>query len=309
MNNIFFSPYELKYLMKQRLVYSFYIFYACLCLCLAAFEVYKYPGIVFKFTHIDLIFYIYLLIFMTTGVEKPVKFKAIITTIAALIFIFCLGISFTEIFTYKNYVFSQFHINTNGIGNLVIIPLIILYPYYGPNVMRVKKMAILILGCWSIINIFDTINYAGSKIVTQIRYPNASYDEKMSSSLGDFYRCMMIIKNNTPNNSTIYIPPQADVWEMEGNEYLVRYFLYPREIKHFEKVSDTSISTNPYIIYSWGYWQGKRSMGAWPYETIYALSGKFVNTENDFGSKIPSIFDRNKMKNPNTCGIIKPIFK
>lgn len=296
-------------LVKQKIIYPVFLFYTLLCFSLALVEIYKYPGVVAEFTHVNFKCFIYLLALLAALIKKPRKYKKTFIIIASSTILFCLCISIIELLTFSNFMFSRFHINVGGAGNLASLSLIILSPYYLPDGKILKKIALLILGYWSILNLFDTLNYAGSKIVFQINRPSASYDDKMRIELGGFYDCMLVVKSNTPEDATIFIPPQADVWQMEGNEFLVMYFLYPRRIMHFEKISEAALSLKPYFIYSWGYWPGDRKMGAWPYEKIVALSGKFVNTENDFDSPLSISFDHNNMKNPETCGIVKPIFK
>lgn len=294
--------------MNKKFFYIFYINYAFLCLGLGIIEIFKYPGVVEKFTSINLDYYIYLLILLALLVKPNIEYKKGSILIGSIVVLFCIGISIIESLTYPNFMLSHFHINVGGATNLALIALIIQLPYYAYDKPRLEKIALLLLGYWAIINLFGTAKFIAGRLVPMIRYPNATYDERMRKDWGPFYDCMLIIKNNTPNNATIFIPPQTDVWQEEGNEYLVRYFLYPRKIMHFEKVTEASSYINPYFVYSWGYWGGSRENGAWPYELIKSTSGKFVDNENDFNSLNPINFDRNTMVNPKTCGIIKPIY-
>lgn len=295
--------------MKQKYIYPAFLLYAFLCFGLALVEIYKYPGIVMKFTHIDFSYFIYLLVVFSVLVKKPVSSRKNIVMFSTVVVIFCLVIFAVEAATFPNFMYSRFHLNPGGAINLAVIPLIILSSYYLSDKKILEKIALIFLGFWSVSNIFGTVGYASSKFVSQLKQPNATYDEKMRKGWGEFYDCMLIIKNNTPIDASIYIPPQIDVWQMEGNEYLVRYFLYPREIIHFGNISDASKSASPYFLYSWGYYAGDRKNGAWPYEKFKALTGVFVDNNEDFSFSKSVIFDRDLLKNKQTCGVIKPMFK
>jgi len=294
---------------KQKFIYPAFLLYAFLCFGLALVEVYKYPGVVAKFTHVDFSYFIYLLAIFSVFVKKPEKHKKIFILGAIFAVIFFIGITFVESVTYNNFVFSRFHINIGGSANLVSIFFVLLVPYYLIKRNLIDKVAILILVFWVTSNMLGTFSFASNKVGFQLKNLNYTYDEKMRNDWGEFYDCMKVIKINTPENSMIYLPPQSSVWQMEGNEFLVRYFLYPRGIKHFENIIEASSSANPYFVYSWGYYPGDRDLGAWPYEKFDALSGNFVDREDNFDLSIPIEFDQNNLKNIKTCGVIKPMFK
>jgi hypothetical protein len=291
---------------KQKLIYTAFLLYAFLCFGLALVEIYKYPGVVAKFTHIDLSYFIYLLVLLSVLVKKPEKHKKIFIVGSAIIILFFVGTTLIESMTYNNFVFSQFHINLGGVPNLASIFFIILAPYYLQNKKLLDKIALVILGVWAIPNILNTFSYASDKIAFQLRYTNATYDEKMRTNWDGFYDCMKLIKTNTPENSTIFIPPQADVWQMEGNEYLVRYFLYPRNIIHFGNIIESKKYPSPkFAIYSWGYWYtGDRKNGAWPYEKFPTREAIFLDSKDNINSDKAVTFDKEKMVDKETCGIV-----
>lgn len=292
--------------MKQKLIYPTFLLYFFLCFGLALVEIYKYPGVVLKFTHIDFYYFIYLLVLFSVLVKKPEKHKKIFKLGATVVILFSLGIILIESATFNNFVFSRFHINLGGLANMVSIFLIILIPYYLQKGKLLDKLALIILGFWLVPNLLGTFSFTGTKIAFQLHHPHATYDEKMRKDWGNFYDCMKLIQSNTPEDSSIYIPPQADVWQMEGNEYLVRYFLYPREIIHFNKIIESKKSVNPkFVMYSWGYWHtGDRKNGAWPFEKFPTKQAFFLDSKNNINSDKPIIFDREKMVNKETCGII-----
>lgn len=213
--------------MKQKLIYPAFLLYALLCFGLALIEIYKYPGIIAKFTHIDFTYFIYLLALLSVLIKKPEKHKQAFEIGTTLAIFFYLIVTLTESMTFNNFIFSRFHINIEGVPGFVSIFFVILSSYYLRKNKFMERFALIILGYWTILNLFSTLNYARSKITFQIHHPNATYDEKMSRDWGQFYDCMLVVRDNTPDDATIFIPPQSGVWQEEGNEYLVRYFLYP----------------------------------------------------------------------------------
>jgi hypothetical protein len=65
-----------------------------------------------------------------------------------------------------------------------------------------------------------------------------TYDEKMGVKWGDYYDYMVFVRENTPSDATIAIPPQADQWAQTGNAGLDNYFLYPRQLVTIDRLSE-----------------------------------------------------------------------
>ena len=82
--------------------------------------------------------------------------------------------------------------------------------------------------------VFDNLVKTTPKMVSEatltLKYATSSYDEKMRARWGDFYDYMVFIQDNTPEDAVIYHPPQIKPWEFEGNQALIRYFLFPRTL-------------------------------------------------------------------------------
>jgi len=70
-----------------------------------------------------------------------------------------------------------------------------------------------------------------------------------------FYQFMVFVRNNTPEDATIVIPPEQDPWLMgSGNENFVRAFIYPRKIVQEPlEIRDIKIyGENTYVLITWG---------------------------------------------------------
>jgi hypothetical protein len=89
-------------------------------------------------------------------------------------------------------------------------------------------------------------------IQVAIHNPNLSYDEKMALKLGyDVYYFFKFIAQNTPENSTIYVPPMMYPWPYIGNVGYASYFLYPRTLVN-GNLDDTAIPIEAeYAIVIW----------------------------------------------------------
>jgi hypothetical protein len=84
----------------------------------------------------------------------------------------------------------------------------------------------------------------------------ASNKDKLSRKIGpkviDYYE---FVRQNTPENSVVLIPPQGMPWPMTGNAAYSRYFLYPRHLisgKEEEPGIDLKGSNVTYILIAWG---------------------------------------------------------
>jgi len=63
-----------------------------------------------------------------------------------------------------------------------------------------------------------------------VRAPFASYDQKMALTWGDFYTHMQEIQDTTNEDSVVTIPSDVKKYPLDGNAFLVRYFVYPRTV-------------------------------------------------------------------------------
>jgi hypothetical protein len=78
---------------------------------------------------------------------------------------------------------------------------------------------------------------------------------------------MEFIKDSTPPDATILIPPQASHWLSTGNSSLDLYFLYPRKLVHGDIYSLPETNYD-YVLISWGLWQDNTVPFGWPKENI-----------------------------------------
>lgn len=86
---------------------------------------------------------------------------------------------------------------------------------------------------------------------------NTPFEERFTYRLGgaDYYGWVwpytQFIIRHTPEDATILIPTQSNVWKMEGNAAYIRWFLYPRKTTHIN--TDGSLPQNvEYVLIALG---------------------------------------------------------
>jgi len=140
---------------------------------------------------------------------------------------------------------------------------------------------------WNLGSVLNSAFINDSYILAHL---NDSYDQKMYFQWGDFYRFMSFVKNNTPDDAKIIIPPEMDPWlARTGDIQLVRAFLYPREIIQFNTVVLDSkfLTRGTFIFVSWGDRDcGRSDCHGWPKQEIRAK--KIIYKDPDSNGVIES---------------------
>ncbi|MCK4813657.1 MAG: hypothetical protein KAT14_06945 [Candidatus Marinimicrobia bacterium] len=107
---------------------------------------------------------------------------------------------------------------------------------------------------------------AYSNMQTIKKYPNLHIDRKYEAKLGFDYKYINYVRNHTPENAVILMPPGSEIlkknfnkkgaWGVK-NKVWNTYFLYPRILVDQDAViSDTALAkslTHVMIVNGWGY--------------------------------------------------------
>lgn len=255
---------KLKQLLSS--ITSLVIVFTYICLLV---ETLKYPGFIGNHFFIDVKVYVTLAIVLIlfTNIESKLLgliLKANRVFLVVISFIF-LTLSLIEGAHYTNYVLATYRVHLDSMILLVLFSLFIFLAekFKGElsNINIKGKMGVIYLVFVSLITFFivKSANYVGNIAITQnshiLFHLRNSYDDKMTYQWKVFYQFMVFVKNNTPEDATIVIPPEQDPWLMgSGNENFVRAFLYPREIaKETLEIKDLGIyGENTYILITWG---------------------------------------------------------
>ena len=175
-------------------------------------------------------------------------------SVAAFLFVAAYVMSdILEKLTYPNFIFSHFHFQTY----LLLLSAILMACLFLLNESE-KRIRILIYT--ALIFVFgqylitDFATIKGKRPVFILKNINLSYDKKMEMTIGKVvYDYAIFIKNKTPANATILIPPQAYPWDKTSNVAYLRYFLYPRNlINGDEKDPKVDIQGVDYVLIDYG---------------------------------------------------------
>ncbi len=235
--------------------YFFYFIYS-LTLFFFFLEAITYEGFFQKHFSIPLKFLLYLTLICGAGAlfinqKKPFvglmrkiyyKSHIVLTPIAIL---FWLSITLLESLNYENYVFTRLHITPSYFLPVVFLTVFFLIVAKVKSA-RVKidfnfrhKTYAFVVYIFFALFVYQNMQifpYAINELKWIIKYPRASNEEKISFKWGkDFYSYVKFIEANTPENAKILLPPREDPWGLEGNDHVMRAFLYPRKvIRHYE---------------------------------------------------------------------------
>ena len=135
---------------------------------------------------------------------------------------------------------------------LMLLPLFLLSSYgvvvlveslgYSPRSWGgvLRQGAILVIVVWALtINSAKTWRYMRPQVEFIRNNPFLSYDEKMKGKWGDYYDFMVYVRDRTPPDAVVVIPPQS-AWSKTGNAGLDSYFLQPRELIGLDQIADAT---------------------------------------------------------------------
>jgi len=144
-----------------------------------------------------------------------------------------------------------------------------------------------------------------------IKNPQATYDEKMRYSWGEFYNYMLFIRNNSNENAIIMQPPMKSPWSDVGNRGLIRYFLYPRQL--IQNLTDENAEIDKsadYVMLAWGFGScadDEVDCHGWPKKSLEA---EWILYKKSNSTEVEEMFENttynyNDEKNQGTWGLIK----
>jgi len=145
-------------------------------------------------------------------------------------------LTIAEVLTYPNFVYTAMHVSLPGLQIFVL--LISFHWLFNQNhgqkmLTRVARSLIMsALIFVAVEGIGLSLAFLIKGLIPVIKYPSATYEDKLVKSYGGFYPAMKMVVDLTPENALILIPPQGNPWEVEGNAFMAAYFLYPRKVKN-----------------------------------------------------------------------------
>jgi hypothetical protein len=187
---------------------------------------------------------------------------------------------------HPNYIFTNFHIQYENAELLFILMGTNLLGYFIKNKKTeiadlVKKFSfeqiiiIFSLILVTIPNTFRATTKFYENFISAYKRIGLSHEERMIQSLGGegFLGWIVpytnFIKERTPEDSVIFIPPQLGAWLATGNGGYMRYFLYPRKLINDTEIESPIPEEATHVLISHGLWRIDGG-GGWPKITIPA---------------------------------------
>lgn len=264
---------------------------------------------------LTLILGIALLFYAKSTVNKFYNFIYNISKVLAIAVGFSLLIlNYLEETIWPNYVLSTFHIRLAYLGWVFLLLFLFLFIKITSKTMKRKYFSkIIIFGVmWIVIsNLLSIVIIFSRQVAFIVRHPNASYDEKMEEKVGKFfYDYTLFVKENTPENSIILIPPfPAYPWIQTGNAAYLRYFLYPRTLLNggeFTTNYDLKKENIDYVLLAWGEVpvDFDYHVHGWPKFDVEAEKVVYMIGEKDKKEEVGDYVYK-KVENKELWGVIK----
>jgi len=225
-------------------------------LLISLFDTFTYSGFVFKhlsfvvavaFSLVALIAYLFFLKLFNTKFLRNISFSLVVLFVM-LYFVS----SLLEELIYTNFIFSHSHLHPS----ILLLSTILVSCIFLLNGDRKKVyfyiwfLPFLILGQY----IFADFDVIKKKPVFVAQNARLDYDKKMEILIEKLpYDYIMFIKANTPEKSSILLPPQSFPWEKTSNIAYLRYFLFPRMlINGNEKDPKIELENVDFVLIDYG---------------------------------------------------------
>lgn len=113
--------------------------------------------------------------------------------------------------------------------------------YYPTNkLLSLQAMLAILLFSYFIVHFQGALATTHSDILQTVQAADQPRNRKLEQKIGgqSIYGWIVpyteFINAHTPEDAVILIPTQNEVWPMEGNGEYIRWFLYPRRVKHLD---------------------------------------------------------------------------
>ena len=245
----------------------------------------------------------------------------IVLGLALACFFLAIVLNILERLNYPNYVLANFDIYYQNLFPISVVGLISFCFYkwqdFAAFLSRYETKQqrdligegaalgiVILLVFYLISSVYSIYSDAFSRDVYVFTHLQDNYDQKMHYNWNFFYDYMRFVKEQTPQNAIVVIPPTQDAWLSSGNDVLVRYFLYPRKIIQGQLDSLPKQKYN-YLLLDKGEWNVADDLYGWPRvavdsEEIIYFDQSTEKVSQYFGNYNPNVND-NKMK----WGVIK----
>ena len=298
-----------------------------LATAISLLEAYYYPGVLLKHLWVNpLVVYLGYGILGLIGLYgkewKYIPLRLFQKTNYFAIIIFGLGYSIfylLETINYHNYVFSTFHIHPLQLATPLFLSIYSFIICSKNTLMLIAKnreilfkwFPFVVIVLWIVFkNFTDSGSYAAREIIFMLKNPKASYDQKMELKIGkQFYNYVLFVKNNTPEDSTILIPPfPVWQWAQTGNIPYMTYFLYPRTLlngKEYTPGYDLKKDDVDFVLVAWGELAAPPgSLSGWPKFDVSAEKIIYIDDAGNIREE-KGDYKYKELENREAWGVVK----
>ena len=249
------------------ITYVFNIVFPVVTFVLCIGEAIIYSGYVNSLIHID----IFTTIIITSAMiflfgdrkEESWKFisKANEYLILPSVVIITATLLLVEVKHYIGYVFQYIHIIPENLIYFIFFAIILLFLDKLPPIKEklLKNNKIMLAAYALIFWATAKMVYYGSwyllgSINQLVSNKNYSIEAQYKSVWGSFYDLTKLVEHVVPAGSSILQPSQINPWQMEGNQLLTRYFIYPRRLEQIKTEQDyyQELSKSNYVLVTKG---------------------------------------------------------
>ncbi len=162
-----------------------------------------------------------------------------------------------------------------------------------------------------VVNFFNTLNDTMTDLVYISAHPNYTYDQKMQAKWGVLYDIVTLVKDNTPDGSSILLPEDASPHTVDADSRYYRPFLGNRKLTNY--YSGININDFDYILLAKGflhpiYDTQYQKDYIWPDFTIKSEEVIFLERQED-GNYVKELlhsgYNPKDFKEKDVWGIIK----
>lgn len=297
-------------------VFPFIVAFAYL---FAILETYFYLGVLRKYILVNSVFFlslasvsgVYLIGEKLNLLTKFVfKLTYFVFPVSLLLYLFLKALNTLN---YDNFVFSRYHIQPENFLYLVVFSFILNLISVSINskiiIRKPQKLLMIIVFLITFAflgGVVNTVDEAVANNIYILTHLNSSYDSKMQQRWGIYYEYIKFVKENTPDDASILVPPQMSPWGSTGNISLDRYFLYPRVLKNGGIYGQPELNKFDYIMIAWGEEDGiEKTMYGWPKVAIPAENILYFDGNSKTVTEKLGNFDPKDLSKYGGWGLIK----
>lgn len=194
-----------------------------------------------------------------------------------------------DLYYYQNYVYSKFHINGSNFKLILSFNVLICVIQLIKRSEGIAQFVFQRLKVNALVSTFFLLSVAffalpNLQLVTSWMYDASArilrtmtlnregrfmYLNGGIDSTGWIWPYTQFINKHVAERGVIFIPPQKEAWQMEGNPYYMRWFIYPRFTVQSQEITAPIPEEADYVLIDDGAWPGMTEYG-WPRVAIPA---------------------------------------